>query len=140
MNKSGNCKICGIYRESLHRDHIQPRWDGGSDEPDNIQFICANCHQDKTLRETKSDEFRDYRNHLGQWIYHMNRIESNKKQPKPVVIPNKNPVGRPHKLSADLRKRVNFKLTPLMANWLKQQKNITATIEKLITEAMIDDP
>jgi hypothetical protein len=105
-----------------------------------IPFICANCHQDKTLRETKSDEFRDYRNHLGQWIYHMNRIESNKKQPKPVVIPNKNPVGRPHKLSADLRKRVNFKLTPLMANWLKQQKNITATIEKLITEAMIDDP
>ena len=45
---SGNCKLCGIYREFLHRDHVIPKCKGGPNTPDNIQLICANCHQDKT--------------------------------------------------------------------------------------------
>lgn len=45
---SGPCQICGIQRLSLHRDHIIPRWRGGGDEPENIQWLCANCHEDKT--------------------------------------------------------------------------------------------
>jgi len=48
MPISGNCVKCGTYRVSLHRDHIVPKSLGGSDEPDNIQLLCANCHQDKT--------------------------------------------------------------------------------------------
>lgn len=44
----GNCQKCGTYRRSLHRDHILPKFKGGSDETDNIQYICANCHEDKT--------------------------------------------------------------------------------------------
>lgn len=28
-----------------------PRHKGGSDEPSNIQWLCANCHQDKTALE-----------------------------------------------------------------------------------------
>lgn len=50
---SGNCPKCGAWRQSLHRDHIMPRWKGGTDEPSNIQFLCANCHEDKTREDMK---------------------------------------------------------------------------------------
>lgn len=53
MPISGNCIKCGIYRASLHRDHIIPRSLGGSDEFDNIQLLCANCHQDKTANDLR---------------------------------------------------------------------------------------
>lgn len=49
--KSGNCEKCGTWRMSLHRDHIVPRFKGGTDDADNIQLICANCHEDKTRRD-----------------------------------------------------------------------------------------
>jgi HNH endonuclease/NUMOD3 motif len=57
--KNGNCAVCGIYREVLQRDHIVPRhmarklgWTKEqTDAPENIQRLCANCHQDKTLAE-----------------------------------------------------------------------------------------
>lgn len=47
---SGYCSNpkCGTWRHSLHRDHIVPKFRGGSDEPSNIQLLCANCHEDKT--------------------------------------------------------------------------------------------
>jgi hypothetical protein len=47
-NFSGHCIHCGTYRVSLHQDHVVPKCKGGSDEPDNIQWLCANCHEDKT--------------------------------------------------------------------------------------------
>ena len=46
----GPCKYCGTVRR-LHRDHIQPKSLGGSDETSNIQHICANCHEDKTVSQ-----------------------------------------------------------------------------------------
>jgi HNH endonuclease len=57
--KSGNCNKCGVYREVLQRDHIVPRhiarrlgWTTEQvNAPENIQRLCANCHQDKTLKE-----------------------------------------------------------------------------------------
>lgn len=48
MSVSGECVKCGTYRKSLHHDHIVPRFLGGTDDPDNIQMLCANCHEDKT--------------------------------------------------------------------------------------------
>lgn len=45
---SGVCQECGRWRDTLHRDHVIPLWKGGPDTPDNIQYICANCHEDKT--------------------------------------------------------------------------------------------
>ena len=54
---SGTCVKCGTFRKSLHLDHIIPRWAGGSNEADNLQNLCANCHQDKTLKELRSDAF-----------------------------------------------------------------------------------
>jgi 5-methylcytosine-specific restriction endonuclease McrA len=51
---SGHCVKCGCWRRSLHRDHIIPKVAGGEDIPDNIQRLCANCHQDKTFEEQRS--------------------------------------------------------------------------------------
>jgi hypothetical protein len=55
---SGNCPLCKTWRYSLHRDHIIPKWRGGVDELDNWQYICANCHEDKTREENSSPERR----------------------------------------------------------------------------------
>jgi len=44
---SGECALCGTFRRTLHRDHRIPRWKGGPNSDDNIQLICANCHEDK---------------------------------------------------------------------------------------------
>jgi hypothetical protein len=51
MGISGNCVICGTWRYSLHRDHIVPKFKGGSNELENIQLLCANCHEDKTRED-----------------------------------------------------------------------------------------
>jgi 5-methylcytosine-specific restriction protein A len=32
-------------------DHVTPKAEGGSDEPDNLQTICADCHRVKTQAE-----------------------------------------------------------------------------------------
>lgn len=50
---SGNCPFCDTWRRSLHRDHIIPKWKGGSDDEENCQYICANCHEDKTREDLK---------------------------------------------------------------------------------------
>jgi len=54
---TGHCSKCGTWRFSLHRDHIIPRWKGGSDDEFNIQYICANCHEDKTRDDLKGHQF-----------------------------------------------------------------------------------
>src|SRR6266581_2747923 len=48
---SGNCPHCGTWRLRLHRDHIIPRWKGGTNTSENIQYLCANCHEDKTRED-----------------------------------------------------------------------------------------
>jgi hypothetical protein len=45
---SGNCVVCGIFRKSLHKDHIVPLFKGGLDVSENLQYLCANCHEDKS--------------------------------------------------------------------------------------------
>lgn len=58
---SGYCSKCGVWRKSLHWDHIIPRWAGGLDEPSNIQKLCANCHEDKTNEERRSEAYRAFK-------------------------------------------------------------------------------
>jgi len=40
-----------VWRYALHRDHILPKFKGGTDDPSNIQLLCANCHEDKTRED-----------------------------------------------------------------------------------------
>lgn len=57
--RSGACR-CGLIRQSLHRDHVIPLWKGGPDDESNFQYLCANCHEDKTFGEHQSAEFREW--------------------------------------------------------------------------------
>lgn len=47
----GCCQKCGTRRNHLQKDHVIPKSRGGSDDVDNIQYLCANCHEDKTRSE-----------------------------------------------------------------------------------------
>lgn len=51
---------CATWRNSLHTDHVVPTWQGGSDTADNYQYLCANCHEDKTFAERATSEYREY--------------------------------------------------------------------------------
>jgi ATP adenylyltransferase len=46
---AGRCELCGIPHEerALDVDHIVPRSEGGTDDPDNLQALCWRCNQDK---------------------------------------------------------------------------------------------
>jgi len=56
---SGNCARCGIYRWSLDRDHKTCKWKCKQlgwtveqiEDYTNIQYLCQNCHHDKTHKE-----------------------------------------------------------------------------------------
>ena len=43
------CVMCG--RPATDIDHILPRRRGGTDDPSNLQSLCASCHARKTNRE-----------------------------------------------------------------------------------------
>lgn len=46
---TGHCQKCGTYRERLQKDHVIPKWNGGSDDLSNRQFLCAN-HTEKARK------------------------------------------------------------------------------------------
>ena len=43
----GICQDCGTFRKYLHKHHIVPKSQGGSDAADNLVALCANCHEDR---------------------------------------------------------------------------------------------
>jgi hypothetical protein len=43
----GHCHRCGFGPRSLHTHHKIPRSQGGTDDPANIEHLCANCHEDE---------------------------------------------------------------------------------------------
>lgn len=48
------CSQCGFraaHVGQLDVDHVVPKWRGGTNDPDNLQVICANCHRLKSIRE-----------------------------------------------------------------------------------------
>ncbi len=45
----GLCQVCGA--PAHHVDHIVPAVDGGSDDDENLQALCALHHSAKTARE-----------------------------------------------------------------------------------------
>lgn len=46
-----HCLAKGIITASTVPDHITPIKDGGKDVDDNIQCLCAACHETKTARD-----------------------------------------------------------------------------------------
>lgn len=42
---TGICERCGLVRE-IHRHHIVPRSDGGSDDKSNLCPLCELCHSE----------------------------------------------------------------------------------------------
>lgn len=40
------CAACGSPMD-LERDHVEPRSQGGSDDPDNLQVLCHHCNKKK---------------------------------------------------------------------------------------------
>ena len=84
MNKRyrhGCCIKCGVFREALHRDHIIPKWNGGLDEETNVQYLCANCHEDKTILESRTQGYREFRR--GQTL---GRVEGPEMRAKMVIL------------------------------------------------------
>jgi 5-methylcytosine-specific restriction protein A len=50
----GLCVLCseaGFIRRGVVVDHILPLWAGGSDEDENKQTLCTECHDAKTATE-----------------------------------------------------------------------------------------
>lgn len=47
---AGRCELCGVPHEerALDVDHIVPRSEGGTDDPENLQALCWRCNQDLT--------------------------------------------------------------------------------------------
>src|ERR1700712_421938 len=44
---------CGVTYSDLHKDHIVPKFEGGTDAPENIWYICPNCHHLKSQEERR---------------------------------------------------------------------------------------
>ena len=54
--QNGLCKNCSIELPTFfHIDHIIALRFGGTNEDDNLQAICANCHNSKTILENKHE-------------------------------------------------------------------------------------
>lgn len=45
------CQRAGVYRAGNQADHIVPREQGGSDDLDNLQWLCRSCHSRKSATE-----------------------------------------------------------------------------------------
>lgn len=48
------CRICeakGVYTLSTEIDHIVPLAKGGTNDRSNLQALCAQCHEAKSLRD-----------------------------------------------------------------------------------------
>ena len=60
LTESPLCVAClrgGTVRAADEVDHIKPLHQGGTDERDNLQALCSDCHARKTITE-RGDTYR----------------------------------------------------------------------------------
>jgi len=46
-----HCKRAGIVRAATEVDHVVPLTKGGTDQHDNLQALCSECHSAKSVTE-----------------------------------------------------------------------------------------
>jgi 5-methylcytosine-specific restriction protein A len=49
----GQCASCKERKDHLELDHKIPLWNGGTNDDDNLQILCYECHKEKTRAESK---------------------------------------------------------------------------------------
>ena len=60
------CKREGRAKPATECDHIKPKSRGGTDDDDNLQAICRECHAAKTESEAAEAQGRRVRPAIGQ--------------------------------------------------------------------------
>lgn len=52
------CMLAGNISKARDVDHITPKSKGGTDDLDNLQAICIDCHKAKTAKEANGGVIR----------------------------------------------------------------------------------
>lgn len=102
---SKECQKCGVSRPRLQKDRKIPRWkfkqglaEGNPNDPSNIWYLCANCHEDKTIEDLK-----DYR-HSPETKRNISLgIRNSSIHNKHVAEANKRRAGRTHSVETKRR-------------------------------------
>jgi 5-methylcytosine-specific restriction endonuclease McrA/nucleoside-triphosphatase THEP1 len=55
----GKCAVCNLESDLFEIDHIIPLCCGGSNELNNLQPLCPDCHQQKTEDERESGDYEE---------------------------------------------------------------------------------
>ena len=58
------CNRCGSIK-NIHKHHIKHKIDGGGDEPENIEDLCAGCHTYLHKREILLKHIATWTTRLG---------------------------------------------------------------------------
>ena len=61
MNRGIKCQHCGCYTICIERHHIIPVSEGGTDDPENIEFLCPMCHREAHLLSCKLNMYGETR-------------------------------------------------------------------------------
>jgi hypothetical protein len=60
-DQHGKCTHCQeLLTETCELDHIKRVADGGTNNKENIQYLCKSCHNDKTESEEPANEIPDH--------------------------------------------------------------------------------
>ena len=78
------CAACGTKLDKRsHLDHKQPLHEGGSNEPENLQYLCRECHETKTQQEemARGASYHPLQSSMSPHMY-----ETFCKMPKPLAL------------------------------------------------------
>jgi hypothetical protein len=109
----GNCEVCGIWYPALEEDHKIPKHLGGTDDKENIQIICPNCHGIKTAIERQVQ----FRKRIGKNnpMFGKHKSKQWRKEQSERVTGAKHPMfGRKH--SEESKQRMRDKVKAAWAN------------------------
>ena len=69
IQRDKKCKVCKNKVGEFHVDHIIPHRLGGSNEMENLQLLCNECHKKKTVEDIekirRTRRFKRYEGRIG---------------------------------------------------------------------------